>query len=263
MIPLFVALLTAALIGSLAYALTGLARHEADADLSVADSRPTQPVTRGSVVAVALAGFVVAGVVLGLLAREIERQSPLVRWDDTVEGWASAEAGPVSTDALRLITHLGDTVTIVVIGSVGCAWLLWKRQRRLALFLVSVVVGQWLLSNLIKGLVARDRPALDPLAPFSGFSFPSGHSTAAAATYLALALIVGTLHARRHQRWLIALGVGIGAAVGASRMLLGVHWFSDVVGGLLLGWTWCLTCAAVFGLIGQRHTSPRSAILDR
>lgn len=255
MLPVSVALLSAALIALLAYTLLGLGRQEPNLELSAADSSTKPPLARGKMMAIALGGLVLAGAVLGLLAREIERNSALVHWDGSVEAWAASHAGPLGTDALRLITHLGDTVTIIVIGALACAWLVWKRQRRLAAFLAAVVTGQWLLSNLIKGLVARDRPDLDPLAPFSGFSFPSGHSTAAAATYLALALIVGALHSNGHQRGVIAIGVGIGAAVGASRALLGVHWFSDVIGGLLLGWTWCFACAVVFGLVGSRQAS--------
>ena len=255
MLPLFAALLPAVLVASLTYILLGLAPGRAGPTVSDVGRPTSPPSVRGRAVALAAGGLALAGAVLVVLSQAIDREDSLVRWDSTVETWASDHAGTASTRALLLITHLGGTVTIVAFGVVGCAWLFWMRQRRLALFLACVVAGQWLLSNLLKVAVARDRPALDPLAPFDGFSFPSGHSTASAATYLALALIVNALHAHRNQRLQIAIGVGIGVAVAASRALLGVHWFSDVVGGLLLGWTWCLACASVIGVVGRHRSS--------
>ena len=164
----------------------------------------------------------------------------------------------MGTDVLRLITHLGDSVTVLTIAAVAAALLLALAKRpRWALFLVVVVVGQWALANAIKWLVGRPRPELDPLATFSGNSFPSGHTTSAAATYLALALVVSGVAVRADRRLLVAVAVGIGVAVGGSRALLGVHWFTDVVAGLLLGWTWCLVCLAV--LDPDRRGSPRQS----
>ena len=86
---------------------------------------------------------------------------------------------------------------------------------------------------MAKELVQRARPSLDPLSSFSGFSFPSGHSTAAAATYLALAIVVVALRPTWRRPVLVAGAVTIAFLVAASRTLLGVHWFSDVVGGLV------------------------------
>lgn len=214
------------------------------------------PVARTTALVPAMGALTVVFVMIGALALLVERNTPVRRWDDQVERWASEQAGPLGTDVLRLITHLGDTVTVLTLAAVATALLLaWVKRPRWALFLVVVVVGQWALANAIKWLVGRPRPALDPLATFSGNSFPSGHTTAAAATYLALALVVSALVVRADRRQLVAVAVGLGVAVGGSRALLGVHWFTDVVAGLLLGWAWCLVSLAV--LDPDRRRSPR------
>lgn len=237
---------------AITYAALGLHRGQAGleggidqvtteaSDASSVDAVP--PPTRFVGAALALSVLVLAGVILGGLAQGIERNTVVVRWDERVERWAAKNADALGSDALRLITHLGDTIVIVALAALVALTLLALGRRRLSLFVVLVVFGQWALSNLIKAAVARARPDLDPLAPFSGYSFPSGHSTAAAATYLALALVLVAVRPAWNERLIVASGVGIAVAVGASRTMLGVHWFSDVIGGLVLGWAWCLVC---------------------
>jgi undecaprenyl-diphosphatase len=98
-----------------------------------------------------------------------------------------------------------------------------------------------------KGLVGRLRPTLNPDAATLGPSFPSGHSATAAAFYAAAALILARALRRPLRQLVIAAAVAIAVAVAASRVLLDLHWFSDVIGGLSLGWAWFALCAVVFG----------------
>lgn len=238
MLPLTVTLLLALAAALAAYGLLWLLDRRATGRRGI-DPVPDEapPASRLMAVLPALLGLAAMSLVIGLLAESVEGQSPVVHWDERVERWATDEAGDVATNILRLITHLGDTVTIITVTVVTVVALLAYGHRRLALFLATAVVGQWAISTLVKELVARARPDLDPLAAFSGFSFPSGHSTAAAATYLGLALVASALRPRWSRPLLAACAVAVGVAVAASRVLLGVHWFSDVVGGLLVGWT--------------------------
>jgi membrane-associated phospholipid phosphatase len=99
----------------------------------------------------------------------------------------------------------------------------------------------------VKDLVGRVRPTLDPAAASLGPSFPSGHSATAAAFYAAAALIVGRRLPRRARQIVVAASVAVAVAVAASRVLLDVHWLSDVIGGLSLGWAWFALCSVVFG----------------
>jgi hypothetical protein len=110
-----------------------------------------------------------------------------------------------------------------------------------------VVVGQNLIANTVKELVDRERPPVLHLASSSGFSFPSGHTAAAAATWAAVALVVGRGHPLRVQAWLAAGAALLTVAVAASRVLLGVHWLTDVIGGAALGFGWFVVCSVAFG----------------
>jgi len=121
------------------------------------------------------------------------------------------------------------------------------RSRWSLPFLLTVMAGMELLMHGVKDLVGRVRPAFDPAAASLGPSFPSGHSATSAAFYAAAALILGRTLQQRGRHVLIGLAVGIAVAVAASRVLLDLHWLSDVVGGLALGWGWFALCAGVFG----------------
>jgi undecaprenyl-diphosphatase len=99
----------------------------------------------------------------------------------------------------------------------------------------------------LKELVDRARPTLDPNAQTQGPSFPSGHSSTAAAFWAAAALVAGRWAGARGQAVLVGLAVAIAVGVAASRVLLDVHWLTDVLGGLALGWAWFAACALAFG----------------
>jgi undecaprenyl-diphosphatase len=100
---------------------------------------------------------------------------------------------------------------------------------------------------VVKDIVERVRPTLNPAAATLGPSFPSGHSATAAAFYAAAALVIGRTLRPSARQLVIAAAVGIAVAVAASRVLLDLHWLSDVIGGLALGWAWFALCAVVFG----------------
>ena len=253
MAPLLVTVVIAVTAGVLVLVALTIVDRRNVRRRDVEDAPP--PASRIGLVAGALLGLIAVTFFLGGLAEAIQSKSFVVRWDDNVEQWAAANAGPVATDALRVVTHAGDTITVVAIAVVAVGALLWAGHRRLALFMVTVVIGQWAIANLAKELVKRTRPQLDPLSTFSGFSFPSGHSTAAAATYLAIAIVVIALRPTWRRPVLVAVAVTVGVAVAASRALLGVHWFSDVIGGLILGWAWCVICAVLYDVL-RRKPSP-------
>jgi undecaprenyl-diphosphatase len=99
----------------------------------------------------------------------------------------------------------------------------------------------------VKDLVGRLRPTLNPAAAKLGPSFPSGHSATAAAFYAAAALIIGLSLRRPARHFVIGAAVAVAVAVAGSRVLLDLHWLSDVIGGLSLGWAWFALCAIVFG----------------
>src|SRR5262249_33949835 len=87
----------------------------------------------------------------------------------------------------------------------------------------------------------------NPAAATLGPSFPSGHTTTAAAFFAAGALLIGRRRSPAARAALAGGAVGVAVAVAASRVLLDVHWLTDVIGGLMLGWAWLALCGIAFG----------------
>jgi|GEM_PF-320937 len=147
-----------------------------------------------------------------------------------------AHATPALDTAALVITHVGGPLgASLLAATIGVG--LWLAQQRRALSFFALAVGGSLLLNLgAKYLLARQRPALwVSLAPETSYSFPSGHSMAAAA----LAATVGVLLWRTRWRWpAVAAGLLWAGSMGWSRMYLGVHYPSDVLAGWVgsLGW---------------------------
>jgi membrane-associated phospholipid phosphatase len=189
-----------------------------------------------------------AVVVVGVLAFEIRTTTLVVRIDRNVANWAAAHAAPWTDTILRAVTDIGSTVGVVAISVTIAILETWRtRSRWVAPFLVLVVAGQLAAATLIKSAVGRFRPAIDPVVGLSQTSFPSGHSTSAAATLAACAFLISRRRSPRTQAALTGVGVAIAVAVAASRVLLDVHWLSDVIAGLMLGWGWFGLCAIAFG----------------
>ena len=125
----------------------------------------------------------------------------------------------------------------------------WSRTRSnwIVPYLVVVIAGNAALTLAVKDLVDRVRPTLNPVAATLGPSFPSGHSSTAAALYAAAALLLGRRRGHTARALLAGGAVAIAVAVACSRVLLDVHWLSDVIAGLTLGWAWFAVCSIAFG----------------
>jgi len=162
-----------------------------------------------------------------------------VWFDADVASFAAAQRRPWLTSCFEILTWLGSTAVLVPLGAV-VGFLLRRATRswRPLLILAASLAGASALSNLTKLAVARARPE-DGLVDTIGYAFPSGHSTAAAAGWIAIAFVVGGVAASRRLRLAVfAAAVVVIAIVGASRIYLGVHWSTDVLGGWALGGLW-------------------------
>ena len=197
---------------------------------------------------------------VGTLLDMIDRAAGLASLDDDVAAWGVANADSAAVDVLRIVTWFGDTV--VVVAALLVAGLAdYVRHRRLAVFafLGAAIVGEKLIVNGLKEIVDRARPDLMPLVGWEGPSFPSGHAAAAAVAWPAVAFILGRGSARATRALLAAGAALIAVAVAASRALLGVHWLTDVVAGLAIGYGWFLICAVIFGGTALRLGDPFSS----
>ena len=192
--------------------------------------------------------FVVGGAAVGILLVIVRAHTGEVSVDRSLAVWGAAHATGLSTGVLRAVTLLGATIAVVTVTVVVGVWE-YRRvpHRAIPVFLALNVIGQNLISNLIKLGVHRVRPTIDPLTLTSGSSFPSGHATAAAACYAGLALIAGRRRSPGARSILAGAAAGIAVAVATSRVLLGVHWLTDVLAGLALGWSWFALCSIAFG----------------
>jgi len=198
---------------------------------------------RRTLFAVAIVGAVVTAV-LALLVRSVPAVQHL---DDRVARWSYDHRTAASTGGLRVITHLGGIWVIVVLAvALGIVETVRRRDRWCVPFLLAVVAGIALVTPALKVLVDRARPALVPAAAKLGPAFPSGHSSNAAAFYAAAALLLGRELPSGGRRALVGAAVAVAAAVAVSRVLLDLHWITDVLAGLALGWGWFALCAAIF-----------------
>src|SRR6185369_4578386 len=187
-------------------------------------------------------------------------------------GWSplqSADAGvarslnglvaphPALVRVLTVITNLGSAGVLIWVVALAVIVLATRRQFRLAGYLVVATLAARVLNVSLKVLVGRIRPVVpDPIAVGGGNSFPSGHSLESLICYGALVLVFLPALPRRF-RWVLpaVAGVLIGL-IGASRVLLGVHFVSDVVGAWCLGTAWLGLTVYAFELHRQ-HSGRR------
>ncbi len=190
----------------------------------------------------------------GALVRELSGADGSNAVDAHVLDWMLDRRSDGLTSVMRVVTSLGSTVVLVPLTVLGVVLLCSMRRFWLAGYLATVAIGASLLSTTAKAIVGRPRPPVDVrLASVHSSAFPSGHATQAAATYLAVAIIVGvvvTSPTLRRVLWVLCATIVV--AVGISRMYLGVHWFSDVVAGWLAGAAWALGAAMAFRPLGSR-----------
>jgi membrane-associated phospholipid phosphatase len=194
----------------------------------------------------AIAGFAFAIIAITIfveLADEIGIDESLAEFDADL---ASALARHLSHETLRMfsiITHLGDRDTLMVLAAVvAVALLLWKRWV-LAAAWVAATAGGGLLNLLLKGIFERPRPLHEHgLVTETSFSFPSGHASGSMLIYSLLGYLIV-----RHtpKGWHIPVAIVMSAViifVGSSRVMLQVHYFSDVLAGYASAAAWVALC---------------------
>ena len=148
---------------------------------------------------------------------------------------------PTEIGAAQFVTHIGDLLVRVAILAVAIGIFAWLRRWRDALAVLMTALMAAGLTDAAKAFFARPRPAIHPyIGEFSNYSFPSGHASNTMALLLAIGLV-------SRSRALTVLALMLGLAVGISRVMLDVHWPSDVLGGWLLGGGLALLGASLAG----------------
>lgn len=188
------------------------------------------------------------GVLLGVLAYLVRTNSHLIGIDNSVAKWGHRHASAMSMHVLNGVTQLGSIYTVIALCVVlAVVETIRERSVWVTPFIVAAIGGEEILLTTVKQITNRVRPSFNPAAATLGPSFPSGHSATAAAFYATAALLLARRRGRPTRAVLAGLAAGIAIAVAASRVLLDVHWLSDVIAGLALGWAWFAICAIAFG----------------
>lgn len=195
--------------------------------------------------------------IFGALLDAVFDQETMVRWDIATADRIHRATTPGGLRFFDWITRVGSPNTMTWL-TAGMSVLLFATGRtQLAMLWVAVVVGGAALESMLKSLVHRTRPEYAGHYLTSGsYSFPSGHATLAV---LATAMLIYTLIAtcRMTARWARVAVIAVGAIwvllVGMSRVYLGVHFPSDVLGGYTIAAAWFTGCITLVNVVRQRQ----------
>ncbi|WP_078959486.1 phosphatase PAP2 family protein [Streptomyces erythrochromogenes] len=220
---------------------------------------------RRLVLAVTATAAVAVPFALALVLVE-SRWPPLYRLDRTTAErlHRTALEHPAWVRVLDFFTGVvWDPVTMRLLVAALVVWLLTRRAWRLATWAAVTATSGALIGFLVKNVVERARPHLpEPVAHAPGFSFPSGHAMTAMTSCAVLLLVLLPLVPRawRALPWALAATAVLG--VGYTRVALGVHWVSDVVGGWLLGAAVVTATTLVFEAWRADTGRPRTAVSE-
>ena len=192
---------------------------------------------RGRRLTVTACAAVLAALAFGGLAWDVVGHHGLALADPHVTAWAVAHRTGWLTSVFRVVTWLASIVVIIPVALVVAVFFAWRRRRWGPLVLLTAAIAGAAASyTLIKAAVGRPRPPPAIwIGHFSGAAFPSGHATQSVACYATLAFILGAGRSAWAKTALGSAAVLIALIVGASRIYLGAHWLTDVLGGYALG----------------------------
>ncbi|MGB3135171.1 MAG: phosphatase PAP2 family protein [Nodosilinea sp.] len=194
-------------------------------------------------------------VLLGLsqLSDEVLEQEAFV-FDEHILLWIHQFANPALDRAMLAITQLGNPSTVVPLACIGVSWFCFRRRWQMAMFFFITCLGGAVLSTGLKLAFSKVRPALWPqLITETTYSFPSGHALGSMVLYGLIAYLLANRYA--NLRGLIyGVAVVLIAAIGLSRLYLGVHWPTDVLAGYSTGFLWLSVCIMLLRL-KTRHSA--------
>ncbi|WJY26949.1 phosphatase PAP2 family protein [Sporosarcina trichiuri] len=193
----------------------------------------------------ALVSCLILAAVFGYVAYSIG-SGGIVRFDNAVISAVQGMESPALTAFMKFFTGIGSTKTVLVICVITLGFLVYYRQKAQTLLFVVVIGGTAALNTVLKLFFQRARPDTNRLIEISGYSFPSGHTMMAASLYAILAYILWCNLRHTGRTICVAAAAFMIAMICISRIYLGVHYPSDVAGGLCASAFWVIVATSVY-----------------
>ena len=220
-----------------------------------------QRVIGGAAVAVSFVVLFVGALIVGAVFDTVDTTRGFARWDQSVSQWGPDHATTTAAAFLRGVTNLGATgyllILMTIVGVVD-----WFRRRRVSslVFLLTVGIGVMLINNGLKLLIIARAASWRTSRERRGIVVPVralGGGRCLLARDRAGGRPVGP---PRFRPYISAVAVGIACMVATSRALLGVHWLTDVIAGVFVGWAWFMIVAIAFGGRNQELGQPAEQV---
>ena len=181
----------------------------------------------------------------------------LLTWDKPIQHWVESNRTEALDTFFLYGTRLGS-LQVIIFGVAVMLLIAFRKCRPLFFLVLAAALSRPLLEFTMKALVDRERPDLDRLVGGNGPSFPSGHPLAAIALWGLVPPVVALVTNQRFWWWVATAVSGTAIViVAASRVYLGVHWFSDAVGSLLFGAVFLLVVERLIDVSHNRYPCPK------
>jgi membrane-associated phospholipid phosphatase len=210
--------------------------------------------------AIILGGFIVAilaGWLFGAMAEDVVMKDALTLYDVAIGKWFLAHATEDSNEFFFIMTQLGSRWAISAGSLLIAGWSVWHKKFASLITLLTSVGGGILLNELLKNIFLRPRPDfVNAFYHEGGYSFPSGHSMMSVLFYVMAAyLLANQFKTWKWRVWLGTSAFTLSLLIGLSRLALGVHFLTDVLGGWGAGITWLMTCVIIYEMLAFRSKS--------
>ncbi len=181
------------------------------------------------------------------------KENDIRGFDNAIIGMIQGNISPSHTEIMLFFTFLGSITWITCLTSALLILLLFKKHKLLALFILVSNAGGAIFNYILKSIFQRARPTIQPLIEEKGFSFPSGHSMCSFILYGSIAVLIYKLSKSTLGKTMgTIVSLFLVFAVGTSRIYLGVHYPSDVVGGFTAGAVWLIVMIIFYDFLKFR-----------
>jgi membrane-associated phospholipid phosphatase len=198
-------------------------------------------------------GLIALALVFFGIAFDLLSGGPLTALDVRIADWMRTHRSDIVIQPLLWVTHAHAQAPLLACAAFVAGCFAWRREWRWVVATAAVIPGTLVLNHLLKLLFERARPRWeDPLLSLSSYSFPSGHTAGAMALYGLLAAYAVS-RAPKHQWAIVLVAAAMVALVALSRMVLGVHYLSDVVAATLSTGMWLVLCLGVVHATAARR----------